>query len=134
MDKYNKLFKLARALTYLFILSVLIAIFTGFTIGEGKIVQYSISFCAISFISCLVIGGISLIIKIIFLNSMDRKRRLIKTLKYFLCSFITLFILDFILRSSDISLGRIFSITLGSAVGINFGDLIFFKRKNLTSN
>lgn len=133
MDKYNKLFKLTRALTYLFILSVLIAIFTGFTIGEGKIVQYSISFCAISFISCLVIGAISLIIKIIFLNSMDRKRRLIKTLKYFLCSFITLFILDFILSSSDISLGRIFSITLGSAVGINFGDLIFFKRKSLTS-
>ncbi|WP_195237053.1 hypothetical protein [Romboutsia sp. 1001285H_161024_C4] len=129
MDKYNKLFKLTRALTYLVILSVLVLIFTGFIIGEGKIVQYSISFFVISFISCLVIGGISLIIKIIYLNSMDRKRRLINALKDFLCSFIVLFILEFILRSSGINLGSIFSISFGSAVGINFGDLIFFKRK-----
>ncbi|WP_343101196.1 hypothetical protein [Romboutsia sp. MSSM.1001216sp_RTP31141st1_G3_RTP31141_220114] len=129
MDKYNKLFKLTRALTYLFILSVLVLIFNGFIIGEGEIVQYSISFFVISFISCLVIGGISLIIKIIYLNSMDRKRRLINALKDFLCSFIVLFILEFILKSSSINLGSIFSISFGSSVGVNFGDLIFFKRK-----
>ncbi|MDB8803610.1 hypothetical protein [Romboutsia sp. 1001216sp1] len=129
MDKYNKLFKLTRALTYLFILSVLILIFTGFIIGEGEIVQYSVGFFVISFISCLVIGGISLIIKIIYLNSMDRKRRLINALKDFLCSFIVLFILEFILKSSSINLGSIFSISFGSAVGINFGDLIFFNHK-----
>ncbi|WP_195928425.1 hypothetical protein [Romboutsia sp. 1001216sp1] len=129
MDKYNKLFKLTRALIYLFILSVLVLIFNGFIIGEGEIVQYSISFFVISFISCLVIGGISLIIKIIYLNSMDRKRRLINALKDFLCSFIVLFILEFILKSSSINLGSIFSISFGSSVGVNFGDLIFFKRK-----
>lgn len=129
MDKYNKLFKLTRALIYLFILSVLVLIFNGFIIGEGEIVQYSISFFVISFISCLVIGGISLIIKIIYLNSMDRKRRLINALKDFLCSFIVLFILEFILKSSGINLGSIFSISFGSSVGVNFGDLIFFKRK-----
>lgn len=133
MNKYNNLFKLTRALAYLFILSLFILIITGFTIGEGEILQYSVSFCVISFILCLVIWGISLIIKIIFLNSMDRKRRLINALKNFLCSSITLFILDFILRGSDINLGSIFSISFGSSVGINFGDLIFFKRKNLNS-
>lgn len=133
MSKYNKLFNLTRFALSLFALSILILVLTAITIGQGKIIQLSMIFCTVSFILLLIALAISLIIKIISLSSSDRKKRLINALKFFLFASAVLLALDVLWKREDIDVIRIVSITFGSAVGTNFGDLIFFKRNNLTN-
>lgn len=125
-----KLIKLSKVLlsiiSFLTILLILVLAFANAL--DDWVIHKFISIYMVSFLLCTFYVIIVVILQLKNLNKTESKKRITSFFKYFLFSFLILFILSIIFNKFDIP--KILVIFFSSSFGFNFLDLIFFKDTN----